>query len=133
MKTKFFTLVAATLFGLLATVSQVNAQQSPDGGSGSPGGAQGQPGIDFKIGIAIAPNPAVDDVTITTTIPKQQSGPMTIAVYNAAGDVMYSMQCLDCGGKSARTISVKDWAAGLYYVRVTYLTKTQTTKLVVVK
>lgn len=120
MKTKFLTLVAVALFGLFFSNS-ANAQIS----SGGNGGIQ-VPTKQFSI--KAYPNPAIDDLFVELNMPKQLQGDVLVEILTPQGQKVYNFSCSDCVDKSIHQVNVKDYPAGMYYVRVTYINLVRTTK-----
>ncbi|UPT68285.1 MAG: T9SS type A sorting domain-containing protein [Sphingobacteriales bacterium JAD_PAG50586_3] len=119
MKTKFFTFAAAALFGLFLT-TDANAQFS--------GSANGIVVPTKQFSIKVYPNPAVDDLNIEINMPKQLTDIVYIEIMTPQGQKVYQYSCSDCVDKTVHTVNIKDYAAGMYHARVSYLNTVRTTK-----
>lgn len=122
MKTKLFTLALVALFGLFCS-TDANAQKA----AGSTVGGNPQKG---KLFIKSYPNPTDDDINIRMVLPKELDAPAEVTIINTSGVVVHSFSCTDCIDESVRTINVKSWPAGMYYVRATYLEESRVTKFI---
>lgn len=116
--------LAAVAICVSATTSSA---QAISGGGAVTGG---------KFSLDIGPNPtSVGYFKIESMIPnsngQQMLSPATFTVSNMSGQIMYTEQCTDCGGKTARTVSTSGFPAGMYIVRLQYLQRVLSKKLVV--
>lgn len=126
MKTKFFTILVLAAVAICASTTTSKAQGLSNGGALTSG----------KFSLDIGPNPtSIGFFKIESVIPnsngQQMSSPATFTVLNMSGQTMYTEQCTDCGGKTARTVSTSGFPAGVYIVRLQYLQRILSKKLVV--
>jgi hypothetical protein len=121
MKTKFITLVAVALFGLFLT-NTANAQISSGGN-----------GIQFptkQFTIKAYPNPAIDELNIELNMPKELYSDVIVEIMTPQGQKVYQFSCSDCVDKSIHVVNVKDYAPGMYHVRVSYQNTVRATKFI---
>lgn len=120
MKTKLFTLALVALFGLFYS-TDANAQDINKPSSTRP---------KDNIFVDVYPNPAPDEIHIKTNMPKNLLSPADITIINTNGATMYNYTCQDCGDQFIHTVSVKPWAAGMYYVKLTYKGTVRTARFI---
>lgn len=118
MKTKFFTLLAFTVLGLLVGFTETKAQISNSPGLG-------------KIAIREYPNPAFENAIIETTLPTATESDAIITITNMQGQEMYKTTCTGCGGVTTRTVSVKLWPAGMYNYTMVFKNRAYSSKFIV--
>jgi len=121
MKTKFFTIAAAIVLALGFSATESKAQ--------SAGGSVLQPPTSTFL-VKAYPNPTADIINIELNMPKVLFETVKIEIVDVTGQVLYLYGCMDCIDKSVHTVNVKNWAAGLYYVRVTYKNQVKITKFI---
>jgi PKD repeat protein len=85
----------------------------------------------FTGGVSLYPNPAQNEVTLSTDI--QGAHEVTISVMNAVGQVIYSENAGSISGSFSRNISLGNYSAGVYFVKLSADDREITTRLVVKK
>lgn len=112
MKTKFLSLFALTVLGLLASASDSNAQNLS------------------KASIREFPNPAKETAKIEVILPENNNQMAIISIVNNSGQEMYHEE-FNNGSKSMHDIQVGTWPTGLYNAVLYFKNRTSSVKFVV--